>query len=247
MKRIKIKIRNLSKTFSATKVLESITLDVYENEFLCVLGPSGCGKTTLLRLLAGFEKPTSGKILIDGKPVQSPDPDRFFIFQELDQLLSWKTVSENIAFGLNLQGVDKKMKKRTVEKLISLIGLEGFEEFYPHHLSGGMKQRVAIARALAVNPSVLLMDEPFGSLDAQTRRKMEKNLVEVWQKTKKTIVFVTHNIHESILLGDRVLIFTGGNIREVRITISHPRNIGMDGVRMLWEKIAKILLGGETN
>lgn len=249
MKRIKIKIRKLSKSFSATKVLETITLDVYENEFLCVLGPSGCGKTTLLRLLAGFEKPTSGKILIDGKPVQSPDPDRFFIFQELDQLFPWKTVSENIAFGPSLIGTLKYKQNKVVKEMISLIGLEGFEHAYPHQLSGGMKQRVAIARALAMRPSILLMDEPFGSLDAQTRRKMREELVETWQKTKKTIIFVTHNIVESIILGDRTLIFTkrGGKIKEIKVNIPRPRNPGMDSVARLWKKILKMFEGGEEN
>lgn len=244
MKNAKIRIRNLSKTYNTSppvKALENINLDMYENEFLCILGPSGCGKTTLLRIIAGFE-PYEGEVLVNGKPVKTPGPDRFVVFQEFDQLLPWKTVFKNIEFGLYLKGV--KDRKETVMEMISLVGLDGFENSYPHQLSGGMKQRVALARALAMNPSVLLMDEPFGSLDAQMRRKLRSELVQIWQKIRKTIVFITHNIRESMMLGDRIAVLTGrpGRIKAVvNVDLPRPRDPGTTAFGKLWKEILDLI------
>jgi NitT/TauT family transport system ATP-binding protein len=244
MKNAKIKIRNLSKIYYTSppvKALENINLDVYENEFLCVLGPSGCGKTTLLRIIAGFE-PYEGEVLVNGKPVKTPGPDRFVVFQEFDQLLPWKTVFKNIEFGLYLKGV--KDRKETVMKMISLVGLDGFENTYPHQLSGGMKQRVAMARALAMNPSVLLMDEPFGSLDAQMRRRLRIELVQIWQKIRKTIVFITHNIRESMMLADRIAVLTGrpGRIKAVtNVGLPRPRDPGTAAFGRLWKETVDLI------
>lgn len=239
LKNIKIKIRNLSKTFYISKpikALENINLDVYENEFLCIAGPSGCGKTTLLRIIAGFES-YEGEVLVDGNPVTSPCPDRFVVFQEFDQLFPWKTVFKNIEFGLRIKGV--KDRKKKVMEMISMVGLKGFENSYPHQLSGGMKQRVAIARALIINPSVLLMDEPFGSLDAQIRRRLQGELVQIWQEIHKTIIFVTHNVRESIKLADRVAVLTtnpGRNKAVVNIDLPRPRDPTSSHFGSLWNK-----------
>jgi len=244
LKNVKIRIRNLSKTYCSSlsvKALDNINLDVYENEFLCILGPSGCGKTTLIRVIAGLE-PYEGEVLVDGKPVKTAGPDRFVVFQEFDQLLPWKTVFENIEFGLYLKGV--KDRKDAVMRMISLVGLEGFENSYPHQLSGGMKQRVALARALVMNPSVLLMDEPFGSLDAQTRRRLQNELVQIWQKIQKTIVFVTHNIRESVILADRVAVLTERPSRIkaiVNVNLPRPRDPGKPAFGRLWKEVRDLI------
>ena len=244
MKNIKIKIRNFSKTFYSSepvKALENINLDVYENEFLCIVGPSGCGKTTLLRIIAGFES-YEGEVLVDGNPVTSPGPTRFVVFQEFDQLLPWKTVFKNIEFGLRLKGV--KDREKRVKEMISLVGLKGFENSYPHQLSGGMKQRVAIARALVMDPSVLLMDEPFGSLDAQIRRRLQRELVQIWQEIRETIIFVTHNVRESVILADRVAVLTanpGRNKGVVDIDLPRPRDPASSQFGNLWSKVIGLI------
>lgn len=244
LRNIKIKIRNLSKTFYSSqpvKALENINLDVHENEFLCIIGPSGCGKTTLLRIIAGFES-YEGEVLVDGNPVTSPGPDRFVVFQEFDQLLPWKTVFKNIEFGLRLKGV--KDRENRVMEMISMVGLKGFENSYPHQLSGGMKQRVAIARALVMDPSVLLMDEPFGSLDAQMRRRLQGELVQIWQEIRKTIIFVTHNVRESIILADRVAVLTaspGRNKAVVDIDLPRPRDPASSQFGNLWSKVIGLI------
>jgi NitT/TauT family transport system ATP-binding protein len=239
LKNAKIKIRNLSKTYNTSppvKALENIKLDVYENEFLCILGPSGCGKTTLLRVIAGFE-PYEGEVLVNGKPVETPGPDRFVVFQEFDQLLPWKTVYRNIEFGLYLKGVEER--KEAVIAMISLVGLKGFEKSYPHQLSGGMKQRVAIARALAMSPSVLLMDEPFGSLDAQMRRKLQDEVIQIWRKIAMTVIFVTHNIRESVVLGSRVVVLSrGGRVKRIaEVDLPYPRDPSCSKFGELWKKL----------
>ena len=239
LKNTKIKIRSLSKTFysgQSVKALENIDLDVYENEFLCIIGPSGCGKTTLLRIIAGFES-YEGEVLVNGNPVTSPSPDRFVVFQEYDQLFPWKTVFKNIEFGLRTKGV-KDREKRAME-MISMVGLKGFENSYPHQLSGGMKQRVAIARALVMDPSVLLMDEPFGSLDAHIRRRLQRELVQIWREICKTIIFVTHNLRESIILADRVAVLTtnpGRNKAVINIDLPRPRDPTSSQFGSLWNK-----------
>lgn len=228
-----IEVREVSKVFGANsrtpesvEALRSVSFTVKDSEFLCVVGPSGCGKTTLLRIVAGLERPTSGLILLDGQRVGTPGPDRGMVFQEF-ALLPWRTVTGNVELGLEIQGVGAQTRRNAAERYVSLVGLEGFENKYPRELSGGMKQRVAIARCLASNPKVLLMDEPFGSLDAQTRNMMQEEVLEVWSKTKKTIIFVTHSVDEAVYLADRIVLLTArpGSVREVfDVKLPRPRN-----------------------
>ncbi|NIP67007.1 ATP-binding cassette domain-containing protein, partial [Candidatus Bathyarchaeota archaeon] len=179
--------------------IQDLNLRVEEKELTVIVGPSGCGKSTFLYMVAGFEKPTSGKILLDGKPITKPGPDRGFVFQEF-VLYPWRTVLGNVTFGLEIAGISKEKAEKRAMSYIELVGLEGFENAYPHTLSGGMKQRVGIARALAYNPEVLLMDEPFGSLDAQTRKFMQGELIRIWEELKKTVLFVTHSVIEATYL-----------------------------------------------
>ncbi len=205
----KIECRNISKVFiqkgkQRVHVLEDISLEVMHNEFLVILGPGQSGKTTLLRIIAGLETPTSGQVLVDGKEVTGPGQDRGLVFQSY-MLFFWRTVMGNVEIGLKLRGVDKKKRREIAQHYINLVGLQGFEKHYPHQLSGGMKQRVGIARAYANNPEIMLLDEPFGQLDAQTRMFMEKETERIWQTEKKTVIFVTNNIDEAIYLGDRIV------------------------------------------
>lgn len=220
-----LKVKRLSKSFGSHKVLDDLNFEVKDGEFLCIIGPSGCGKSTLLRIIAGLES-YHGEVFDNDVKVEEPDPRRFVVFQEFDQLLPWKTVEGNISF----------MSKGNPRKLISLVGLEGFEHHYPHKLSGGMKQRVAIARALAMNPSILLMDEPFGSLDAQMRRKLQGEIVALWRKINMTVIFVTHNIRESIVLGDRIVVLgQNGKIKRiVEVEIPRPRQPSNSKFSQLW-------------
>ena len=187
--------------------LDGVELEVPEGEFLTVVGPSGCGKTTLLGILAGLVRPTRGQILLDGRPVTGPGRDRGVVFQEF-AILPWRTVERNIAHGLEIQGVPRAERAAVVRRFVELIGLEGFEKKYPHELSGGMKQRVAVARTLAANPEVMLMDEPFASVDAQTRITLQEELNAIAQATRKTILFVTHNVEEAVFLGDRCCVLS---------------------------------------
>ncbi|GAA3212625.1 ABC transporter ATP-binding protein [Nonomuraea helvata] len=218
----KISIRNVTKTFQVRDeprpftALSGIDLDVREGEFLTLVGPSGCGKSTLLDLIAGLAVPTSGRILIDGEQVAGPGLDRGIVFQQY-ALFPWRTAQSNVEFGLEAKGVPKKERVRRAREHLSLVGLAGFEERYPHELSGGMRQRVAIARSLAFDPDVLLMDEPFAALDAQTRESLQEELVHVWEQTGKTVVFITHGIDEAVYLGQRVAVMTSrpGRIKEV--------------------------------
>lgn len=232
-------IKGLSKAYGALPVLRKVSLEVREGEFLCIIGFSGCGKTTLLRILAGFE-PYEGEVLHNGLLVEKPSPERFMVFQDLNQLLPWKTVRGNILFGLM---AGRTNEYTSVRDLISLVGLEGFENYYPHQLSGGMKQRVAIARALFVNPSVLLMDEPFGSLDARTRSQMRVELLRIWQEVRKAVVFVTHNIREAVQLADRVVVLsrhgTVGAI--VPVILPRPRDLASQGFNTYWRKILNLM------
>jgi NitT/TauT family transport system ATP-binding protein/sulfonate transport system ATP-binding protein len=209
----KIECRNISKAFiqkgkQRVHVLEDISLEVRDKEFLVILGPGQSGKSTLLRIIAGLEIPTSGRITIDGREVSGPGPDRGLVFQSY-MLFPWKTVTGNVELGPKLQGVGKKERREIAQRYIELVGLNGFENHYPHQLSGGMKQRVGIARAYANNPKVMLLDEPFGQLDAQTRYFMEKETVRIWETEKRTVLFVTNNIDEAIYLGDRILTLKG--------------------------------------
>jgi NitT/TauT family transport system ATP-binding protein len=189
------------------EVLRGVTLEIEPSEFVCLLGPSGCGKTTLLNCLAGFVAPTVGKILIGGRPVAGTPQEIGIVFQE-HALFPWFTVQQNVEYGLKVQGVDRGERERRSRGFIDLVGLRGFERHYPHQLSGGMKQRVGIARALAVGPSVLLMDEPFGALDAFTREALQEELLRIWERDRKTVIFVTHSIAEAVFLADRVIVFS---------------------------------------
>jgi NitT/TauT family transport system ATP-binding protein len=223
-----------------------ISLSVREGEFVCLLGPSGCGKSTLLMSIAGFEKLSEGRILIDGKPVIAPGRDRGIVFQEY-ALFPWRTVFQNIAYGLEIEKKSKAEIRRIVDQLIGVVGLEGFGDKYPFQLSGGMKQRVAIARSLAINPAILLMDEPFGALDAFTRASLQQQTERIWETTKKTIVFVTHSVQEAVMLADRVVVFgarPSGIRGEVLVDLPRPRDPQADEFTRL-EKTVLTLLGNE--
>lgn len=225
-----LEIRTVSKTFATEKgehvqALAGIDFSVAEQEVICILGPSGCGKTTLLRLIAGLDQPTSGEILVEGIAVTAPSPRMAMIFQEYS-LYPWRTVIDNIAFGLEVRGMDQKDRYAAADRYLHLVGLEGFRGSYPYELSGGMRQRIAVARALAIEPAVLLMDEPFGALDAQTRNLMQRELLEIHAKTHKTILFVTHSVDEAVFLADRIVVLTArpGQVHEIIPVLDHrPR------------------------
>jgi len=213
----KIQITGVSKAFgNGAPALAAIDLDVEAREFVCLLGPSGCGKSTLLNIVAGFLEPTTGRVLVDGAPVTGPGADRGVVFQEY-VLFPWLTVAGNVEFGLTLQGVAGDERRRTAERYLDLVGLRAHAEKFPVQLSGGMKQRVAIARALANSPSIILMDEPFGALDAQTREVLQEELSRIQRVEHKTIVFVTHSIREAVYLADRVVVMTSapGRIKQI--------------------------------
>jgi len=216
---------NLLKEFEGFTAIKDVSFRVKDGEFVCIIGPSGCGKTTLLRMIAGLEKITGGEILLDDRGVKGPGNDRGFVFQEYT-LFPWRTAQMNVEFGLEIRGMDKDERKELAKKYIDLVGLSGFEGRYPKELSGGMQQRVAIARSLVNNPEILLMDEPFGALDAQTRNLMQVELLRIWEKEHKTILFVTHSVDEAVFLADRVIVMTTapGGIREiVEIKVDRPR------------------------
>ncbi len=225
----KLTINKLSMTFkrdgNTVNVLEDIHLEARVGEFVCILGPSGCGKSTLLNIVGGFLRPTSGEVTIDGEAVTGPDPRRIFVFQERG-VFPWLTVEGNIGFGLFK--LSKEEKARRIAHYVKLVGLDGFEQAYPQELSGGMKQRLEVARALAVNPDMLFLDEPFGALDSITRLIMRGELLRIWEAERKTILFVTHDIEESVQLADRVVVMSArpARIRRiVEIDIPHPRDI----------------------
>jgi len=225
----KIAVRHLTKSYNSGKViaLEDVSFEVQPYESFCILGPSGCGKTTLLRLVDCLMPRDEGEIILDGEPVTAPRPDVAMVFQHFG-LFPWKDLEENIAYGLALRGRPREEIAQTVERYIALVGLKGFEKCYPYQLSGGMQQRAGLARAMAVNPSLLLMDEPFGSLDAQTRETLQEELSKILEQERKTMLFVTHSIDEAIYLGDRILLMTPrpGKIREILpVEIPRPRDI----------------------
>jgi ABC-type nitrate/sulfonate/bicarbonate transport system ATPase subunit len=230
MKRPKVEIRGVDVDFARDgaaplEVLAGIDLDVAPGEFVCLLGPSGCGKSTLLNVVAGFLEPTRGTVAIDGVPVAGPSPRRIFVFQERG-VFPWLTVEENIGFGLQALPVEERRAR--VGRWVARVGLGGFERAYPHEISGGMKQRVEVARALAVDPDVLFLDEPFGALDSITRLQLRQELLRLWEAEKKTVLFVTHDIEESVQLADRVVVISQrpGTIRRiVPIDIPHPREL----------------------
>ncbi|HEX6642026.1 MAG TPA: ABC transporter ATP-binding protein [Thermoanaerobaculia bacterium] len=226
---MKVHFSHIGKTFGPAgnniRVLDDINLDVVEGEFVCLLGPSGCGKSTLLNIVGGFLQPTEGEVRIDGERVTAPDPRRIFVFQERG-VFPWLTVEENIGFGLFRQSESEKRSR--VAHYVQMVGLRGFEQSYPRELSGGMKQRLEVARALAVDPDVLYLDEPFGALDSITRLQMRRELLRIWQAERKTILFVTHDIEESVQLADRVVVLSArpGRVRRiVDIDIPHPRDL----------------------
>jgi NitT/TauT family transport system ATP-binding protein len=224
-----IKVNRLAISFpgkgaESIEVLRSIDLQIKQGEFVCIVGPSGCGKSTLLNIIAGFIKPTSGEVMIDGKPVTGPDPKRIFVFQD-NGVFPWLTVEQNVGFGTR-----KASRQHTglVKHYIEMVGLTGFERAYPRELSGGMRQRVEIARALAANSEIIYMDEPFGALDFITRLKMRADLSRIWQEEKKTILFVTHDIEESVQLADRVIVLSQrpATIKdEIKISLLRPRDL----------------------
>jgi len=229
-------VENLNKKYvshgSETSALVDINLRIGEGEFVCLLGPSGCGKSTLLKIIAGLIPATSGRIAIDGKPVTGPGPERAVVFQDY-ALFPWMTVRDNVEFGLEARKLPLAGRREISTRLLKVVGLSDFADRFPHQLSGGMKQRVSIARALAVDPSLLLMDEPFGALDAQTRQLLQDELLRIWREYRKTVVFVTHSIEEAIYLSDRIVVMTArpGRIKEI-VLVSEPRPRDMASVDM---------------
>ena len=225
-------IKGVDKTFTRTEkppveALRSIHLSIQEGEFVSIVGASGSGKSTLLRIIDGLLAPTAGTVTVDGKIVSRPGPDRAMVFQQ-DLLLPWKTVTENVAYGLSLANRPKREVAKIAQRFVDLTGLGGFEGHYPHQLSGGMRQRVNVARALAVDPRILLLDEPFAALDAQTREIMQTELLSIWQATRKTVLLITHQIDEAVFLSDRVVVLSArpGRVREeVKVDLPRPRDL----------------------
>jgi len=229
-------VENLNKTYisqgSQTPALVDINLRIAEGEFICLLGPSGCGKSTLLKIIAGLIPATSGRIAINGKAVSGPGPERAVVFQDY-ALFPWMTVRDNIEFGLEARKLPVAERREISNRLLNVVGLSDFAERFPHQLSGGMKQRVSLARALAVDPSLLLMDEPFGALDAQTRQLLQDELLRIWREYRKTVVFVTHSIEEAIYLSDRIAVMTArpGRIKQI-VSVPELRPRDMASVDM---------------
>ncbi len=226
-----LKIQGVSRTFTsakgpATQALLPVDFHVTDNDFVTILGPSGCGKSTMLRIVAGLDQPTSGRVLLDGQPVTGPGADRGMVFQSYT-LFPWLTIEQNIRFGLRERGMPESQQKERAAYFIAKVGLRGFEQHYPKQLSGGMQQRTAIARALANDPKILLMDEPFGALDNQTRVLMQELLLGIWEAERKTVMFVTHDIDEAIFMASRVAVFSArpGRIKtEIAVDLPHPRH-----------------------
>jgi NitT/TauT family transport system ATP-binding protein len=227
----KLEIHNLNQSFSRDdgsrlEVLKNISFEVKDKEFVCILGSSGCGKTTLLRMIAGLDTAESGSVLLDGEEIRGTSPKVGMVFQEYS-LFPWRTVIDNIAFGLEMQGMVKDERYRIAERYLNLVSLAQFRDSFPSELSGGMRQRVAVARALALDPVLLLMDEPFGALDAQTRNMLQQELLEIWEKTKKTVIFITHSVDEAVFLSDRIIVLTprpGRICRIFPVDLPRPRD-----------------------
>jgi NitT/TauT family transport system ATP-binding protein len=225
----KLQVSHLGKSFGELRALQDINLVVERGEFIAVVGPSGCGKTTFLRIVAGLESASSGEVNLDGRAVTGPGGDRGFVFQT-DNLLPWRTVFANAVIGREITGRVGPPERQRTRELLKLVGLEGFEDYHPRQLSGGMRQRVNLARALAIDPEILLMDEPFSALDAQTREIMQTELMRIWEVGRKTVLFVTHQIDEAVFLSDRVLVFARrpGRLRDsVLIELPRPRSLAI--------------------
>jgi NitT/TauT family transport system ATP-binding protein len=226
-----LEVRQLSKVFFEQNdprkpgfvALYDISLEIRKREFVSLLGPSGCGKTTLIRVIAGLIAADRGEVIVNGQKVSGPGRDRCMVFQQFG-LLPWRTVLSNVEFGLEIEGVEKERRRVAAEEYLDLVGLKGFEHYYPHQISGGMQQRVGIARALSKKPDILLMDEPFGAVDAQTREQLQEELLKIWNQTDNTVVFVTHSIDEAVYLSDRVIVMEArpGRIKE-EVTVDLPR------------------------
>lgn len=228
--KIKLKLEHISQSYIVKNevfdAVVDVSFEVKDSEFLVILGPGRCGKSVLLNMIAGIEKPVDGRILLDGEVINCSDPRIGMVFQKL-ALMPWKTVMGNVEFGLKMKGVDKNTSRKIAQKFIDLVGLQGFEKSYPNQLSGGMKQRVGIARAYANNPEILLMDEPFGQLDAQTRYAMQDEVLRVWETDKRTVLFVTNNIEEALYLADRIILLSNcpAHVKEVyNINLPRPRD-----------------------
>lgn len=226
-----LEVRDLEKRYvdeytqEGVLALDGVSLEVQSGEFIALLGPSGCGKTTILNIMAGFVAQTAGEVLLEGRPVSGPGPERGVVFQSF-ALFPWKTVLANVAFGLKMRGVGKNERQRTAREYLELVGLAGFESRYPHELSGGMQQRVGVARVLANEPSVMLMDEPFASVDAQTRMTLQEEIMRIWEVRKPTVVFVTHDVEEAVFLADRIVVLEPrpGRINQiVEVSLARPR------------------------
>jgi ABC-type nitrate/sulfonate/bicarbonate transport system ATPase subunit len=259
----KLRIEGVSRVFpgvrggAPTRALEPTTLDVAANDFIAILGPSGCGKSTLLRIVAGLDRPTTGRVLLDEREVRGPGADRGMVFQSYT-LFPWLTVAQNIAFGLRERGMPVPRRRAIVAGYVERVGLKGFEHHWPRQLSGGMQQRTAIARALANNPEIMLLDEPFGALDTQTRGLMQELLLGIWERERKTVLFVTHDIEEAIFIASRVVVMTArpGRIKaDVPIELPHPRHYTLKTTpefsalkaRLTEEVRAEVVLAAQTH
>lgn len=245
-------IKNLNKTYSGGKssntVLNNLDLSIKQGEFVCILGPSGCGKSTLIRCIAGFES-FEGDIICNGKTVKKPGIDRIMVFQDFNQLYPWKTVEQNIQYPLKVQGIkDKKRLKSISDEFLKKVDLDGKQKFYPHELSGGMKQRVAIAKALVLKPDIILMDEPFAALDAMTRNNLQEELLKIYNEENITVIFITHNIQEAIVLGTRVLLMSkkGEIVIDEQNPIAPPRSPVSEGYAAMWQQFSNALKNENT-
>jgi NitT/TauT family transport system ATP-binding protein len=243
---IKLEAQNIWKLFSrrgeSVEALHDVSIQVGAGEFVSIVGASGCGKTTLLRIVDGLVAPTRGAIRVNGQPVSGPGPDRGFVFQQ-DALFPWRTVLDNVVFGLEVQGRAKRETRERANGFLQLVGLTGFEHLFPHELSGGMRQRANLARALTIDPDVLLMDEPFASLDAQTREIMQSELLRIWRSNKKTVLFVTHQIDEAVYLSDRVVVMTSrpGRVKSIlEVDIPRPRDLSVKRTPRFLELVDEI-------
>lgn len=243
-----LEIKNLYKSFQNNgfqkNVLQDVSFQVADGEFLCILGASGSGKTTLLRCIAGYEPLTEGEISLNKQRITRPGTDRIMVFQGFEQLFAWKTLYANVEYPLFLKGINKRQRHEQVQYYLDMVDLWDYRFYYPHQLSGGMKQRTAIARGLALEPQVLLMDEPFGHLDAQTRNALQIKLLDIWKKVRSTILFVTHDIEEALLLSDRILLLSkAGTVKKTMPNpIDRPRKPGMHGLGRLWDELYADLL-----